>query len=49
MESPSHQREENEQAEAMVPDTGDADKAGETGAGDVELVCHRKDPGLENP
>lgn len=35
MESPSHQREENEQAEAMAPDTGDADEAGETGVGDV--------------
>lgn len=46
MESPSHQKEENEQAEAMVPDTGDADEAGETGAGDVGPSVPQEGPGL---
>lgn len=49
VESLSHQREENEQAGAMVPDTGDTDEAGETGAGDAGPRMPREGRGLENP
>lgn len=46
VESPSHQREENEHAEAMVPDTGDTDEAGEAGAVDVGPRVPQEGPGL---